>query len=619
MSNAQSVLASLVIFSVTVSAAISEEKAPSSAVNLIAIARAERPEFRPVTAADVSRARLDLQQAAERLEERLGRKAPAWKTYLRWGTLEQQFAEGNEAKANDLRAVLLRCGTNHAGLEWAEFADLRSAIRKYVRVAADIQNARAGEDYERHIASAIDGLSKITKDPYGAAVDQLARDIGWFEEGDQAPKLVRAVRDHYSHPNVILRISGKLIEQMVDSDVDEESPFRDEILGTAITGTSHTKGKVQLTLVPEAERAVFQLNFEGSATSDTTGVNGPAIIESAGVTELRSQKRIALTADGISAEPAKTKASTKTETKNVQASLGGFLALFVTPEAVVNEAWERIRESKGLSERISAEHAEQRFNRKMDDKIDVPLKEANGEYLEHVRHPLLRKDLFPRLVQLRSTDGAFGLSALVHSNVQLGANHKPPTVSDTSDVVFAVHQSLINNVCDVFLSGKTIDRDRFGEVWSSIIGADAPMDHSLSGGTKVEVVLDDSKPLRIAIDGGVVSVTMRGRVSTSASDGPTPEYVVQYKLKKSDDDKLFIKRLADTATSHSDEALSATNLHDDARRELREALRDVFAKESVGDHIQFPGLLDKLGKFELDHLYVDEGWLLISGRRNARL
>ena len=62
--------------------------------------------------------------------------------------------------------------------------------------------------------------------------------------------------------------------------MDEVTPVKDVILGTNISGTGRTVGKVDLQLVPTDDKAILDTVLSGKVHSRTVGHNGPATIHS---------------------------------------------------------------------------------------------------------------------------------------------------------------------------------------------------------------------------------------------------------------------------------------------------------------------------------------------------
>lgn len=176
-----------------------------------------------MTEDDVAQARQEMQLAAQQLEARLGHKSEKWKRYLRWQFLESQLEAGAESDVNRLETVLDHCQGNHAGLEWPEFAALRSSMRYYLRAVSDWQNEQLESDYRQHVEELTNLLGMADAsylDP--SASDTIAHHIAWLELGRQAPDIVKAVRAQFGQPNLVVSVDGNLIRPWGERQVDEQ-------------------------------------------------------------------------------------------------------------------------------------------------------------------------------------------------------------------------------------------------------------------------------------------------------------------------------------------------------------------------------------------------------------
>src|SRR3990170_5373497 len=86
--------------------------------------------------------------------------------------------------------------------------------------------------------------------------------------------------------------------------IDRVDPLTDVILGTRITGTTHLTGALRVQPIPCTDRALLVSVLAGTASSDTVGRNGPALIYSDGLTNIRAVKPMQLDGQGIRSLPA---------------------------------------------------------------------------------------------------------------------------------------------------------------------------------------------------------------------------------------------------------------------------------------------------------------------------
>jgi len=306
---------------------------------------------------------------------------------------------------------------------------------------------------------------------------------------------------------------------------------------------------VKLSLVPSESEALFRLKFLGQSTSDTVGLNGLARIVSEGITDLTAEKDIKLSAKGIQPLPTQSHATT---TKDVQTSVNEFISMFVPPEFINQKARERIMARRPEAERIAAQRAEQRFNQNMDDKVDTGLDKAQKHYLNHVRYPLLRHDMFPTQVDLRTTADALQLATAVRGRDQLAVNDSPPPASKDAEFTVSIHQSTINNLLDMFLAGKEINERDLGRILERILGVRAK---SADTGDEqddedIGLVFAEQRPLRVTIDENLVMLTYRAQPQSAEKTDTPAEFTVRYHVTQTDSIP-HIERLEDEPSSRT--------------------------------------------------------------------
>ena len=81
------------------------------------------------------------------------------------------------------------------------------------------------------------------------------------------PAVPEAVQD-----NVLIDLSGMLINAAVERNIDQTDNIREVALGNPIFGTARTRGQVGAVLVPDASNGVVDVLIRGSIVCDTVAV-----------------------------------------------------------------------------------------------------------------------------------------------------------------------------------------------------------------------------------------------------------------------------------------------------------------------------------------------------------
>src|SRR5262249_39229532 len=155
--------------------------------------------------------------------------------------------------------------------------------------------------------------------------------------------------------------SKQFLAAGVGRSLDDTAPVRDVILGTSITGTGRTVGKVGVELIPNENQAILETVLTGTNHSNNVGRNGPAVIWSQGTTTLLARKQMIIDAAGVKTQTATASAKTCSQVTGVGSTKCGLMDRIVR-----RAASKRIPQQKGQSEQIAAQHASQQLVGRME-------------------------------------------------------------------------------------------------------------------------------------------------------------------------------------------------------------------------------------------------------------
>ncbi len=141
-----------------------------------------------------------------------------------------------------LKTIDTQFSTDANGLEMPVFTEVRKAAKTFVELLL----AR-GEDlrpqYIEHLKSLSENVKRYEADKSNELADAIGSDLAWLEAMHLGAPLVRDIRSRLSTPNLHVRISSHLISAGAQQALDETGPITDNILGTAISGTAHTRAR----------------------------------------------------------------------------------------------------------------------------------------------------------------------------------------------------------------------------------------------------------------------------------------------------------------------------------------------------------------------------------------
>jgi hypothetical protein len=407
--------------------------------------------FAAPTPAMVAAAESQAAAAAQQLNRFLAQspdRSRAWKAFLRWPVLQEQLASQN-ANTAELTQVLQRLSADESGLEKSQFVTLRRSLRVWIdRALAEKKTAAVAKKIKVYSSELAESLKQYDGNASHWDSMAIAARVNFLQRFDVAPELTASVRRHYSHPNLSAYISSGLISSAMDRAIDEAISIHENILGVRIVGEGQTKGSLQVDLLQDSERAALGLKMQGVTESQTVGTKRSVRVFANSTTSLEATKKVHFSADGFSSQPAQADASTETRVTGLTTRRGN--------RFVEKLAWRKVASSKGQAQRQSSQRAAARLQSRMDEEGDKLLTGANQKYGEKFRGPLLRKDAFPRLFEVKSDGQQIQLLMHEASADQLAAPISATAPPAGSDLAVRLHESFVNNMATHLLGGKRV-------------------------------------------------------------------------------------------------------------------------------------------------------------------
>ena len=579
--------------------------------------------FRDLGEDDVRQSRRRLRRSVDRLNRFLSRGGPrgrAWKQFLRLPDLRAQTEPSTEPNLRALLDIAAKYQTRYPGLDLPEFSQVGRATRGYLEAlwAARSRNARG--QYELQMDRLAQALAASIKEPTTDHWQTVGGLLGWFDDRGQARGLLRLIRRRYNRPNLRLLVSGILISDGLQQRVDDEQPVTDFILGTCISGTGHTTGRVRFDLVPNSRHAELDALFLGAARTRTIGRNRSARIGTVGTTRVRARKRLVIDSEGLRSLPTRSRAQTSTHLTGIWSTQPRLRGRLVT-----RIASRRAAQSKAEGESIAARHAERRFNKNLDSRIGDVLREGNHAFWQHVREPLLRRGDFPQRLHLSTTKTLLSVEAMYAASHQLAAQSSPPRLVGDPEMAVRVHESFLDNYLASLLGGVHLDQQRvrqrlintFGKLPEKFKQAREPW----------SITFARKKPVTVRFDHGGFVVVMRATEFSSGDRRVAPMNITaKYGLQRTDAGLKAVRR-EELAVLPPD-IYDAIQSHKRARRMsvreqtgaalLRRRLSSIFEDELVLEHLVLPGRLEQLGELQPTQLDAEKGWLALGWRRVSK-
>ena len=570
------------------------------------IGQAEKA-FRPISQEQIGLARKELQVALDALEERLnqaGPEADGWRKYLLMDELTEEITK-ESPDLDKLGSVYQRLAAGHEGLGLIWFSRLRQAIEQYIVVRRAAENPILQDEYKSLLGSLPQALTQYEQSQDPAAASQVERFLRWLELAGLVEDLTRAVRSHFSQPNVVLQVSAAWLESAGQQDVDRQEPVRELILGTDVRGTGHITGVRRFQLVPSPNQALLLLLVEGQIESDTIGYNGPARIYSHSVTPFVARKCVTLSPQGIAIEPTRCKAQTTTHIKDVDVTCRS--------RCVEQIAWRRTWKQKPAAEAEAARRAERRVSRRVDEEADSRFQQAQENYLQKIRQPLLDRDLFPQPTVLQTTAEALSMQLTQKGHAGLAAPIACPVITENGAIVLQVHQSSINNFTQGLFADMILKEQRLQEALQNLWGELPEEFASETGEEPWTVRFVSERPLAVHFAANCVSIEFRGETYWKGERGyPGMDVKTTYRIETQADQPLRLVRVGELSVfppgfDPDKDRLSVRQ--QTLRRLLERRFGKIFRETVELKPVELKGEWQNGGPLVVKHLSAQDGWL----------
>ena len=572
--------------------------------------------FRPVSEGGLATAAAKLRSALGPLDRLLARSPSGadWKKYLDWPALEAQAASGSNADPATLRRLqkLLDAGEN--GLEMHQFATVRRAVTAYAEAAEAAKSPEAQAAYAQRLdklaaavaAGAAAGTTEAL-DPVGPLLAKLA-------DSGQAPGVVARVRSAVDRPNLYLDIDESLLGSAVNRVVDERAPISDTVLGTRIRGTGHTTGLVLLDFVPALDQAIVDIALDATNHSDTRGSQGPVTVRTHGTTKVDARKRIMIDDERVSALPVEAHASTSTRTAGIGVSKR------FGQNLIRKIASRKIAEMRPKAEAISELKARERVRQQFDSQTAGAIAQAQSDYQAKFRRPLMDRGWYPEMLHLNTSDSRLSVVARKALTDQIAAFTPPPAVDPDAVMAARVHETLVNNVAEITLGGRTITQQFVEE---QIKKNNGTLPESLGNDPDQapwSITFAKRKPVELDADDSRVKMTVRGTRFTSGDrEFPAMDIWAAYRIEPADG-KIRLVRDGDVQiyppgfVPGGGEKLTVAQTS--LRRILQKRFGKVFKEVVDVEPLKMPGQLAGAGPLPMEQFVArKDGWVAAGWRK----
>jgi hypothetical protein len=190
-----------------------------------------------------------------------------------------------------------------------------------------------------------------------------------------APKVEQPVSSEVpSHP-VLIRVDSKAFSNAGENHIDTVRPVKCVIVGTPVTGKSHTVGDIQVQTGSTENNAVFLISFNGRTHTRTSGLNGPAQIHSHTDTNFTVWRRVTMSPlEGFKSEQTWYRGNTNMVLDDIQATKPGLRGAIVR-----RVAWRRAGQSQAQAQWEASRNVKRDVCNSFDIELDHRVAELNKQ------------------------------------------------------------------------------------------------------------------------------------------------------------------------------------------------------------------------------------------------
>ncbi|MDA1049495.1 MAG: hypothetical protein O3C40_03320 [Planctomycetota bacterium] len=493
------------------------------------LVRAAKGQARAITPEDVADAKARLLKDVQTLEAFLranaGEQATARRELVKLDAMKAELAQEEAPSRQILGQSLIAYSENEAGLEAKAFTDVRKSLGDYLDRLYISGFEGFSQEYDRRIDELTTQLEAYEAAPSTKRAAEIGSSLEWFDRAGQIESVTSSIRGRHSHPNLHVVASQQLVGSGVRDAIDTTEPLREYILGASVRGTTRLTGNVDLDLIPSEERVAFDITLAGDAVSNNVSYKRGVSIYSTGYTNVNASKRVYFDTEGVTSDAATATASTSSNVSSIAAKCN----------LVRKIAWKQVNQKKHQAERIASGKAASRVAGRVDGQAGETLAEANENFQDKFRSPLIRRESFPELFDLSTTDTQLLVRLLRAGRAQLAAPGPAPQLQGEFDLGARVHESIAGNFSESMIGGVMLTDERIVEMYKQA-EMEVPEDLKITQDSEPwAITFARSQPISVEFANGGVKVSVLC-LNLHQGEGYSP---VSLPLKDDKTEKLY--------------------------------------------------------------------------------
>jgi hypothetical protein len=384
-----------------------------------------------------------------------------WSQWLGLPALKQQLA-GPAQDLNALRSIEERLYQNHTGLELPVFLNVRRDLRAYLVAQEYATSASPDQLFHQRVSELAQCISRLNVQPNESDAHQVGKLLVWLESlNDEGASLAQSARHNFCHTNAVAQASGRLANVLMERNVSERNYIAEVVLGSFTQGVAIVQGHVLFGTIPNQERGTLEIRLQGGVSCPSNVADRRRLsVYTSSYTTINATKQIFIDDQGLRLAPAAANCATSVEIRDIDAR----------SRILERLSWRRANQMAPEAESLASRKAESEAASKLNREADASLGNINNIFCQKIRAPLIRFDALPEKMQFWTDARHLRISLSQHNELQLAAASAPPSLQDAYDLGGSVHESMINNLAESLLGGRTIQDETWLEIMHLITG-----------------------------------------------------------------------------------------------------------------------------------------------------
>lgn len=532
---------------------------------------------------------------------------PRWVDYLKLEDMQSAFesiSPNRESQKKSARQVLARMYSPVLKPEQAAYVRsvLDPSVLEFLKEQAT-DTVDVGD-----LLTLVERYESAPSSFTGYYLNDQYQNLLW--SGDPADQAVAAeINTHYRNANFRLAVSERLLNRMIPVLPATAMPVSENVQGARVSGQSHVTNQIRVSLVPDANRWMLNLETDGHVQSDTVARTKSFRILNQGEARFQVLKRLAIGRDGIDSSHRPVSSSSANQfVVDVQSNFDNLPILGWMARKL---AVKKLKEKAPETDRLFREKVETSAESLVQQELETQLVKIRQSAYTHLFQPLMAMDLEPEPLQMATTENQVVMRYRLAGRDQMAANTARPRDSGNSLLSFQMHQSSLNNaIAKIGLNGNVFTVDELKAHLRQVLGTEQIGSNDEEDSQRqAEFGFAHFDPIRIDFKDDRLKITLNLRSLQIDDDGKTWKNLSLTVAYKVNVNGMQIQLEQDDLGTR----IRGKKLRLGDKAAMSTVMRVVFEQQYQLNALP-KGIKEKLGgsPLRVSQLVISNGWLGVS-------